>query len=132
VNKRRGTGLDIRGRIADVPVDQLLRRVDAEERGSGPLEYARSVVEYCSYVALRVQARHHDHLRDREFHSLTFDMMLAWEAPDEETDAEFQVTSIPFSFFSCMQTGKPWENTDRDRRLTNTENRVQHSRRQCG
>jgi hypothetical protein len=91
--------LDIRGRIADVPVDQLLRRVDAEEgQGAGPLEYARGVVEYCSYVALRVQARHHDHLRDREFHSLTFDMMLAWEAPDEETDAEFQVTSIiPFS-----------------------------------
>jgi hypothetical protein len=86
--------LDIRGRIADVPVDQLLRRVDAEEQGSGPLEYARSVVEYCSYVALRVQARHHDHLRDREFHSLTFDMMLAWEAPDEETDAEFQRTAF--------------------------------------
>jgi hypothetical protein len=100
--------LDIRGRIADVPVDQLLRRVDAEEgQGARPLEYARGVVEYCSYVALRVQARHHDHLRDREFHSLTFDMMLAWEAPDEETDAEFQVTSIiPFSLspsLACKQ-----------------------------
>lgn len=75
----------------------MLRRFDAVEQGAGPLEYARSVVEYCSYIALRVEARRHDHLRDREFHSLTFDMMLAWEAPDEETDAEFQVTPIRFS-----------------------------------
>ncbi|KAK3141144.1 hypothetical protein QOZ80_4BG0330090 [Eleusine coracana subsp. coracana] len=81
-------------RIAGVPVDQLLRRFDAEEKGAGPLEYARSVVEYCSYIALRVDTRRHDHLRDREFHSLTFDMMLAWEAPDEATDAEFQRTAF--------------------------------------
>jgi hypothetical protein len=74
-----------------VPVDQLLRRVDAEEQARGPLEYARSVVEYCSHVALRVEARRPDHLGDREFHTLTYDMMLAWEAPDEETDAVFQV-----------------------------------------
>lgn len=74
-----------------MPVDQLLRRVDAEEQARGPLEYARSVVEYCSHVALRVEARRPDHLGDREFHTLTYDMMLAWEAPDEETDAVFQV-----------------------------------------
>lgn len=76
-----------------MPVDQLLRRLDAEEQAGGPLEYARSVVEYCSHVALRVEARRPDHLGDREFHTLTYDMMLAWEAPDEETDAVFQVRS---------------------------------------
>jgi len=76
-----------------VPVDQLLRRLDAEEQAGGPLEYARSVVEYCSHVALRVEARRPDHLGDREFHTLTYDMMLAWEAPDEETYAMFQVRS---------------------------------------
>lgn len=81
-------------RIAGVPVDQLLRRVDAEEQARGPLEYARSVVEYCSHVALRVEARRPDHLGDREFHTLTYDMMLAWEAPDEETDAVFQKTAF--------------------------------------
>lgn len=76
-----------------MPVDQLLRRFDAEEQAGQPVDYARSVVEYCSYVALRVETRRHDHLGDREFHSLTYDMMLAWEAPDEETDAMFQVRS---------------------------------------
>lgn len=81
------------GRIAGVPVDQLLRRLDAEEQAGGPLEYARSVVEYCSYVALRVETKRQGHLGDREFHTLTYDMMLAWEAPDEETDAIFQVRS---------------------------------------
>ncbi|KAK8456396.1 hypothetical protein SEVIR_3G016700v4 [Setaria viridis] len=81
-------------RIAGVPVDQLLRRFDAEEQAGQPVDYARSVVEYCSYVALRVETRRHDHLGDREFHSLTYDMMLAWEAPDEETDAMFQRTAF--------------------------------------
>ena len=81
------------GRIAGVPVDQLLRRFDGEEQASRPLAYARSVVEYCSYIALRVETRRQDHLGDREFHSLTYDMMLAWEAPDEDTDAMFQVRS---------------------------------------
>ncbi|KAL6651791.1 hypothetical protein ACP70R_010716 [Stipagrostis hirtigluma subsp. patula] len=82
-------------RIAGVPVDQLLRRFDAEERGGRPaLEYARSVVEYCSYIALRVETRRQGHLGDRDFHSLTYDMMLAWEAPDEETDAAFQKTAF--------------------------------------
>nr|CAB3486171.1 unnamed protein product [Digitaria exilis] len=82
-------------KIAGVPVDQLLRRFDGEEQGSQPpLEYARSVVEHCSYIALRVETRRHDHLGDREFHSLTYDMMLAWEAADEETDAMFQKTAF--------------------------------------
>lgn len=90
-----------------MPVDQLLRRLDDaddERAGRQPAAYARSVVEYCSYVALRVEARRHDHLGDREFHLLTYDMMLAWEAPDEETDAMFQVRSaLPFFLASTEQ-----------------------------
>ncbi|KAF8769278.1 hypothetical protein HU200_006791 [Digitaria exilis] len=82
-------------KIAGVPVDQLLRRFEGEEQGGQPpLEYARSVVEHCSYIALRVETRRHDHLGDREFHSLTYEMMLAWEAADEETDAMFQKTAF--------------------------------------
>ncbi|KAF0891120.1 hypothetical protein E2562_005195 [Oryza meyeriana var. granulata] len=83
-------------RIAGVPVEQLLRRFEPEQ-GDQPLVYARSLVEYCSYIALRVETRRHDHLGDSEFHSLTYDMMLAWEAPDDETDAALQKMS--FSFF---------------------------------
>ncbi|XP_044970958.1 uncharacterized protein LOC123431189 [Hordeum vulgare subsp. vulgare] len=73
--------------IAGVPVEQLVRRLEPDEQP--PLAYARSIVEYCSYVALRAETRRrHDHLGDREFHSLTYDMMLAWEAPDPDTEAE--------------------------------------------
>uniref|UniRef100_J3M2N6 Uncharacterized protein n=1 Tax=Oryza brachyantha TaxID=4533 RepID=J3M2N6_ORYBR len=82
-------------RIAGVPVEQLLLRFEPEQGGQ-PLVYARSLVEYCSYIALRVETRRHDHLADSEFHSLTYDMMLAWEAPDDETDAALQKMSSGF------------------------------------
>uniref|UniRef100_M8C3S3 Uncharacterized protein n=1 Tax=Aegilops tauschii TaxID=37682 RepID=M8C3S3_AEGTA len=85
-----GVTTPMRNAIAGVPVEQLVRRVEPDEQP--PLAYARSIVEYCSYVALRAETRRrHDHLGDREFHSLTYDMMLAWEAPDHDTDAELQV-----------------------------------------
>jgi hypothetical protein len=80
-----------------VPVEQLVRRCEPEQADqptppTPPVVHARSLVEYCSYVALRAETRRrHDHLGDKEFHSLTYDMMLAWEAPDQETEAELQV-----------------------------------------
>lgn len=79
-------------------VEQLLRRFEPE-KGDQPLVYARSVVEYCSYIALCVETKRHDYLSDSEFHSLTYDMMIAWEAPDDETDAALQVMTPRFSFF---------------------------------
>uniref|UniRef100_A0A0E0KWT8 Uncharacterized protein n=1 Tax=Oryza punctata TaxID=4537 RepID=A0A0E0KWT8_ORYPU len=82
-------------RIAGVEVEQLLRRFEPEKEDQ-PLVYARSLVEYCSYIALRVETRCHDYLADSEFHSLTYDMMLAWEAPDDETDAALQKMSFSF------------------------------------
>uniref|UniRef100_A0A0D9ZSG8 Uncharacterized protein n=1 Tax=Oryza glumipatula TaxID=40148 RepID=A0A0D9ZSG8_9ORYZ len=82
-------------RIAGVEVEQLLRRFEPE-KGDQPLAYARSVVEYCSYIALRVETKRHDYLSDSEFHSLTYDMMIAWEAPDDETDAALQKMSFSF------------------------------------
>ena len=75
-----------------MPLEQLVRRFEPDEQTTPPVAYARSLVEYCSYVALRAETRRrHDHLGDRDFHSLTYDMMLAWEAPDQETEAGFQV-----------------------------------------
>uniref|UniRef100_A0A0D9WB63 Uncharacterized protein n=1 Tax=Leersia perrieri TaxID=77586 RepID=A0A0D9WB63_9ORYZ len=82
-------------RIAGVEVEDLLRRFEPE-RGDQPLVYARNLVEYCSYIALRVETRRHDHLGDSDFHSLTYDMMLAWEAPDDETNAALQRMSFSF------------------------------------
>ncbi|KAE8785433.1 hypothetical protein D1007_40930 [Hordeum vulgare] len=63
--------------------------------GAGRAAAARLRQEHRGVLLLRRTAREtrrrHDHLGDREFHSLTYDMMLAWEAPDPDTEAELQV-----------------------------------------
>ncbi|KAJ0969983.1 hypothetical protein J5N97_022860 [Dioscorea zingiberensis] len=46
-----------------------------------PDTYARHLLEFCSYKALHVLTKCPDYLADKEFQRLTFDMMLAWEAP---------------------------------------------------
>lgn len=45
------------------------------------LTYARHLLEFCSYKALHKLSESSDFLNDKEFRRLTFDMMLAWEAP---------------------------------------------------
>lgn len=44
-------------------------------------KYARNLLEYCCFRALSVSAQVEDHLNDKEFRRLSYDMMLAWEAP---------------------------------------------------
>ncbi|ERN10227.1 hypothetical protein AMTR_s00171p00053780 [Amborella trichopoda] len=46
-----------------------------------PSSYARNLLEFCSYRALGVLTQCPDHLCDKDFRRLTFDMMLAWEDP---------------------------------------------------
>lgn len=107
--------------MAGVPVEQLVRRLEPDEQPS--LAYARSIVEYCSYVALRAETRRrHDHLGDREFHSLTYDMMLAWEAPDHDTEAELQVCHL------CVRVQRDRSSTLSDGSVI-VENGVQLGRR---
>ncbi|KAH7663159.1 hypothetical protein IHE45_14G035100 [Dioscorea alata] len=52
-----------------------------------PDTYARHLLEFCSYKALHFVTRRPDYLADKEFQSLTFDMMLAWEAPATESES---------------------------------------------
>ncbi|KAK7280664.1 hypothetical protein RJT34_25730 [Clitoria ternatea] len=49
------------------------------------LTYARHLLEFCSYKALHKLSRNSDYLADKEFRRLTYDMMLAWEAPSVNT-----------------------------------------------
>ncbi|KAK7390763.1 hypothetical protein VNO78_18826 [Psophocarpus tetragonolobus] len=49
------------------------------------LTYARHLLEFCSYKALHKISTNLDYLNDKEFRRLTFDMMLAWEAPSVYT-----------------------------------------------
>ncbi|KAI5015176.1 hypothetical protein ZWY2020_056566 [Hordeum vulgare] len=74
---------------------QALSRITASRGSSGLAGAGRvppprqSIVEYAPTPCLAETKG--DHLGDREFHSLTYDMMLAWEAPDPDTEAELQV-----------------------------------------
>ncbi|KAE8721682.1 BR enhanced expression 1 [Hibiscus syriacus] len=43
--------------------------------------YARNSLEYCSFRTLALSAQVMGHLADKKFRRLTFDMMVAWEAP---------------------------------------------------
>ncbi|KAI4384314.1 hypothetical protein MLD38_002486 [Melastoma candidum] len=44
--------------------------------------YTKVFLEFRSYKALSIVAKGPAYLSDKEFHRLTFCMMLAWEAPD--------------------------------------------------
>ncbi|CAK9865638.1 unnamed protein product [Sphagnum jensenii] len=46
-----------------------------------PSCYARNLLEYSCFQALSVAVQVTDHLSDKEFRRLSFDMMLAWELP---------------------------------------------------
>ncbi|KAH9305402.1 hypothetical protein KI387_009806, partial [Taxus chinensis] len=46
-----------------------------------PSRYARNFLEYCCFKGLAVATQLTDHVSDKGFRRLTFDMMLAWEAP---------------------------------------------------
>ncbi|CAL9203378.1 uncharacterized protein LOC135631695 [Musa acuminata AAA Group] len=75
-------------RILLLSVEQLQQSFEDElpDHSNQPTSYARNLVEYCAHKALRVETQRPDHLADKGFSLLTFDMMLAWEAPDTETE----------------------------------------------
>lgn len=66
------------------------------------LTYARHLLEFCSYKALHKLIQISDFLNDKDFHRLTFDMMLAWEAPSVHTLPVQSILSFPLSFIIIM------------------------------
>lgn len=54
---------------------------DASDSIKHPQCYARNFLEYCSFSALALSTQVIGYLEDKKFRRLTFDMMLAWEAP---------------------------------------------------
>jgi hypothetical protein len=63
--------------------EELQRHFEEEAPLSAkhPSCYARNLLEYCCFQALSVAVQVTDHLSDKEFRRLSFDMMLAWELP---------------------------------------------------
>ncbi|KAE9600268.1 hypothetical protein Lal_00046175 [Lupinus albus] len=54
---------------------------EASDSMKHPSQYARNFLEYCSFKALSLSTQMTGYLFDKTFRRLTFNMMLAWEAP---------------------------------------------------
>lgn len=59
-----------------------------------PLTYARNLLEFCSYQALHLLSKRPGFLSEEEFRHLTYDMMLAWEAPSVESETLDKVRQL--------------------------------------
>ncbi|CAL8159241.1 unnamed protein product [Prunus armeniaca] len=70
-------------KILGVPTTELCEGFNSEASESIklPLCYAKNFLEYCCFRALALSTQVTGHLADRKFRRLTYDMMLAWEAP---------------------------------------------------
>ncbi|ONK81490.1 uncharacterized protein A4U43_C01F29680 [Asparagus officinalis] len=70
-------------KILNVSTEELQRNfnLEASETIKIPSVYARNFLEYCCFRALAASTQVTGHLADLKFRRLTFDMMLAWEAP---------------------------------------------------
>ncbi|KAI7994542.1 hypothetical protein LOK49_LG11G00030 [Camellia lanceoleosa] len=80
-------------KILLIPTEELQHRFETElpDAVKRPSTYTRNFFRFCSYQALNLVTAHPDYLSDKEFHCLTFDMMLVWEAPgvkNETPDTE--------------------------------------------
>ncbi|GKV11087.1 hypothetical protein SLEP1_g22372 [Rubroshorea leprosula] len=75
-------------KILRIPTEELQHYFDIElpESVRQLFTYTRNFLEYFSFQALHQITRRLDHLSDPEFRQLTYDMMLAWEAPSVECE----------------------------------------------
>ncbi|KAE8692718.1 G patch domain-containing protein 11-like [Hibiscus syriacus] len=82
-------------KILKIPTEELQHRFDIElpESVKQLFTYARNFLEFCSYQALHNVTRNPDYLSDTDFRRLTYDMMLAWEAPCVEFERGTKETS---------------------------------------
>lgn len=82
-------------KILKVPTEELQHRFDIElpESVKQLFTYARNFLEFCSYQALYKVSRSPDYLSDPNFRRLTYEMMLAWEAPCVECERGTKETS---------------------------------------
>ncbi|KAB2016698.1 hypothetical protein ES319_D08G112000v1 [Gossypium barbadense] len=70
-------------RILETSSSELQESFNAEASDSikHKSRYARNFLEYCCFRALALSTQGMGHLADKKFRRLTFDLMVAWEAP---------------------------------------------------
>ncbi|XP_047308401.1 uncharacterized protein LOC124911912 [Impatiens glandulifera] len=66
---------------------QQLFKTTLPDNFKQPSNYARNLLEFCSYQALNVVTANPEYLGDKDFRRFTYDMMLAWENPSAEIDS---------------------------------------------
>ena len=83
-------------RILLVKPEVLQEQFEAEAPASAKTatEYARNLLEYSCFRTLSVSAQAEEHLNDKDFRRLSFDMMLAWDAPGATQKAVPKVSTL--------------------------------------
>ncbi|KAG0472568.1 hypothetical protein HPP92_014425 [Vanilla planifolia] len=76
--------------------DELLLSFETElsDNVRQPSKYARNFIEFCSYKTLHLITNQPDLLGDKEIRHLMFDMLLAWETPDTESERALKESSF--------------------------------------
>lgn len=80
-------------RILDVSIVDLQNNFDKQASDSvkNPRNYARNFLEYCCFMALAQISQVAGYLADKNFRRLSFDMMLAWDAPSSSSQHSVKV-----------------------------------------
>ncbi|KAK8627864.1 hypothetical protein V6N13_135462 [Hibiscus sabdariffa] len=74
-------------KILGTSSNELLECFNAEASDSMKSQHARNFLEYCCFRALGLSTQVTGHLADKKFRRLTFDMMVAWEAPAADSQS---------------------------------------------
>ncbi|XP_074559270.1 uncharacterized protein LOC141815254 isoform X2 [Curcuma longa] len=79
--------------ILNITMDELQSNFNsvASDTKKSSSNYARNFLEYCCFRTLALSTQVSGHLSDKTFRRLTFDMMLAWEAPAAESQPTLKV-----------------------------------------
>lgn len=67
-----------------------------------PSNYARNFLEYCCFRALALCTQNTGYLADKKFRRLTFDVMIAWEAPANSSQPLLNVSCWFYRFCKCL------------------------------
>ncbi|XP_062117133.1 uncharacterized protein LOC133830994 isoform X2 [Humulus lupulus] len=99
-------------KILSVPTTELQESFNAEASHSvkHPSRYARNFLEYSCFRALALSTQVTGHLADKKFRRLTYDMMVAWEAPDADSQPSVNLDediSIGIEAFSRIAPAVP-------------------------
>ncbi|KAJ7970372.1 Plant protein of unknown function (DUF639) [Quillaja saponaria] len=99
-------------KILGIPSSELQESFNTEASHSikHPSRYARNFLEYCCFRALALSTQLTGHLSDKKFRRLTYDMMLAWEAPASASQPLLSVdedASVGLEAFSRVAPAVP-------------------------